>query len=171
MYVSEKHESFAREHIAMVRNRIYHKIVEYADIDLDTDQRIRLFDIRVKLNDAPIKQKIKELSSSTKVKRNGIELILRTEKTVEQSIHQEMGDDTSFWQALIPLHQSNIDTVTTVVKRGSNERALDMEQGQWCVIRGDVWHYGTKTNGVAPEAFTIGDHSVMSLLTVYYTTE
>ena len=59
MYVSEKHESFAREHIAMVRNRIYHKIVEYADIDLDTDQRIRLFDIRVKLNDAPSNKKSK----------------------------------------------------------------------------------------------------------------
>ena len=156
--------------MAQVRDRIYQQVVECVDLDLDTDQRVRLFDIRVNLKDAPIKKKIKEISSCSRVKRDGVELILRTEKTAKQSIHQEMGDDASFWQALIPLHRSHLATVTTVVRKGSQERALDLEQGQWCAIRGDVWHYGTQANGVAAEAFTIGGHKVMPLLTVYYRT-
>jgi hypothetical protein len=114
-----------------------------------------------------------ELMSGKKIKetRPGhFDFILRLSNTLEQPEHQESPSHlgTKEWQVLMALHTSSLNTTTTAIKYNDKYIGLNLQPGDYVIISGDVWHFGTKVVNMSEDKWEINGISYMPLFTCYF---
>lgn len=136
--------------------------------------------IREELRDLPGIKELKEVwkkqietmsgKKITETRPGHFDFILRLSNTIEQPEHQESPSNLGVkeWQVLMALHTSSLSSTTTAIKYDEEYIGLNLDPGDYVILSGDIWHFGTKVASMSQDSWNIRGLPYMPLFTCYF---